>query len=75
MSKRISSKLAPQSTRLSLETIEESRAQSEQKQEPIVTELDHEIECPRCNEVMELSSSFDILAYYCENCSFLLKCV
>jgi late competence protein required for DNA uptake (superfamily II DNA/RNA helicase) len=79
MSKRISSKLAPQCTRLtqkqSLETIEESRAQSEQKQEPIVTELDHEIECPRCNEVMELSSSFDILAYYCENCSFLLKCV
>jgi late competence protein required for DNA uptake (superfamily II DNA/RNA helicase) len=79
MSKRVSPKLAPQSTRppqkKSLETIEKSRAQSEQEEEPVITELDHEIECPRCNDVMELSSSFDTLAYYCENCSFLLKYV
>lgn len=79
MSKGVSTKLAPQSTRprqkQSLEAIQESGAKSEQKEEPKITQLDHEIECPRCNDVMELSSSFDTLAYYCENCSFLLKCV
>jgi Zn finger protein HypA/HybF involved in hydrogenase expression len=57
-----------------LETIEESSL-SEQKEEPVLTELDTEIQCPRCNDVMELSSSFDALAYFCENCSFILKCV
>jgi hypothetical protein len=57
-----------------LETIEESN-QSEQTQEPVLTELDNEIECPRCHEIMELQSSFDRLMYSCEACSFLIKCV
>jgi hypothetical protein len=57
-----------------LETIEESN-QTEQTQEPMLTELDNEIECPRCHEIMELKSSFDKLMYSCEACSFLLKCV
>jgi Zn finger protein HypA/HybF involved in hydrogenase expression len=47
----------------------------EQEKEQILTELDNEIECPRCHEFMELQSNFDKLVYYCENCSFLLKCV
>jgi hypothetical protein len=57
-----------------VETIEESN-QSEQAQEPVLTELDSEIECPRCHETMELQSNFDKLMYSCEACSFLLKCV
>jgi hypothetical protein len=57
-----------------LETIEESN-QSEQIQEPKLTELDNEIECPRCNDIMELCSSFDKLVYSCESCNFLLRCV
>ncbi len=48
---------------------------NEQKQEPVLSELDHEIECPRCHEIMELYSKFDELLYSCESCSFLLKCV
>jgi late competence protein required for DNA uptake (superfamily II DNA/RNA helicase) len=55
-----------------LETIEEAN-QSAQTQEPVFTELDNEIECPRCDDIMELSSSFDEIAYYCENCSFILS--
>jgi hypothetical protein len=47
----------------------------EQNEEPALTELDNEIECPRCNDIMELCSSFDKLVYSCENCSFFLKCV
>jgi uncharacterized protein (DUF983 family) len=57
-----------------LEVIEESSPQ-EQKEEPVLPELDMEIECPRCNDIMELHSNFDKLVYMCESCSFLLGCV
>lgn len=57
-----------------LEVIEESSPQK-QKEEPMLPELDLEMECPRCNEIMELHSNFDELMYSCESCSFLLKCV
>ena len=57
-----------------LETVEESSL-PDQKEEPAITELDNEIECPRCDDIMELCSSFDKLVYSCESCSFLLKCV
>ena len=55
-------------------TIEKSNL-SEQKAEPVITELDNKIECPRCAGIMVLSSSFDKLVYSCESCSFILKCV
>ncbi|MFZ0328029.1 MAG: hypothetical protein WBQ25_01885 [Nitrososphaeraceae archaeon] len=38
-------------------------------------EIDHEIECPRCHDVMILSFEFDRLGYSCEKCSFLLYLV
>jgi hypothetical protein len=78
MSRHGRTKLVPQKPepeqKQALETIEES-SQSEQTQEPVFTELDNEIECPRCHEIMDLQSSFDKLMYSCESCSFLLKCV
>jgi len=46
-----------------------------QREEPVSTELDLEMECPRCHEIMELQSSFDKLLYCCDSCSFILKCV
>ena len=57
-----------------LDTLEEVSL-PEQEKEPILTELDNEIECLQCNGIMELNSSFDALMYSCENCIFLLKCV
>ena len=57
-----------------LEAIEESSV-PDQKEEPMLTELDMEIECPQCCEIMNLQSSFDKLMYSCDSCSFLLKCV
>ena len=39
------------------------------------SELDVEIDCPRCSEIMSLYSKFDELGYSCESCSFSLKCV
>jgi hypothetical protein len=36
-------------------------------------EIEHEIECPRCHDIMTLSSSkFDKLSYLCEECNFSL---
>jgi predicted RNA-binding Zn-ribbon protein involved in translation (DUF1610 family) len=75
MTKHSGTKLVPIEVRQeeqSLETVEVS--QTEQSELPKL-ELDVEIECPKCSETMELCSSFDKLVYYCESCSFMLKCV
>ncbi len=42
------------------------------KQHKIIanTELQFEIECPRCFETMALYSSFESLYYFCEECNF-----
>ena len=77
MPKHGRTKLAPPDTRpenQALETVEEYSL-PEQKDEPELTELDMEIDCPRCHELMEINSSFDKLVYSCESCSFLLKYV
>ena len=70
--KLVSPKTKPKDT--VLEALEDPST-NEQEQEPVLYELDHEIECPRCHEIMELYSKFDELLYSCESCSFLLKCV
>ena len=57
-----------------LETLQESSV-PERKEEPVLSELDMEIQCPRCDEILELCSSFDKLVYICETCNFLLTCV
>ena len=87
MSKHARTKLAsqrPVSEKQTLGTKEEPSLEQQQQQQqqqqrqeenPILSELDTEIECPRCNEIMELHSKFDELVYFCDSCSFLLKCV
>jgi hypothetical protein len=35
-------------------------------------EIEQEIECPRCHDIMILSSEFDRFGYFCDECSFLL---
>jgi DNA-directed RNA polymerase subunit RPC12/RpoP len=35
-------------------------------------DIEQEIECPRCYDVMTLSSNFDRLGYVCQECDFLL---
>jgi hypothetical protein len=34
--------------------------------------IEHEIECPRCYNIMTLCSDFDHLYYLCEECDFSL---
>ena len=38
----------------------------------ILKNMEQEIECPRCNDIMILSSDFDKLGYICEECDLLL---
>jgi metal-responsive CopG/Arc/MetJ family transcriptional regulator len=45
----------------------------QQKPESLISQLDIEIECPRCNEVLELSSDFDRISYFCESCTLQLR--
>jgi hypothetical protein len=37
-----------------------------------IKDLEQEIECPRCYDVMTLSSNFDSIGYVCQECDFLL---
>jgi hypothetical protein len=41
----------------------------------VLPNMQQEIECPRCSDVMTLSSDFDMLLYFCQECelSLLLK--
>ena len=34
--------------------------------------MEQEIECPRCHDIMTLSSSFDRLGYICQECDLIL---
>ena len=45
----------------------ESKLQK-QKVGILVDQLDFEIECPRCKDIMKLLSEFDYLSYYCGGC-------
>ena len=78
MTKHARTKLEPQRTKVENErpkTAEKSMLSHQKEKDSSHSELDIETECPRCHEIMGLRSDFDVLAYYCENCSFLLKCV
>ena len=35
-------------------------------------DIELEIKCPRCYDVMTLSSNFDSIGYVCQECDFLL---
>jgi hypothetical protein len=43
--------------------------------EKIRREIESEIECPRCYDVMTLCSDFDSLYYVCYKCDFVLYTV
>jgi len=35
-------------------------------------DIEQETECPRCYDVMTLSSNFDSIGYVCQECDFLI---
>ena len=53
---------------------EEGKEEEEELVVETLQELDHEIECPRCNHVMVLSADLDSpLCFLCEECNFSLS--
>lgn len=42
--------------------------EKKEQQISIMDNLENEIECPRCHDVMTLCSDFDFLYYKCEEC-------
>ena len=58
--------LSPKLDELELQNFEE---------DVVLPNMQQEIECPRCSDVMTLSSDFDMLLYFCQECelSLLLK--
>ena len=45
------------------------------EKDPTIPDIEQEIECPRCKDVMGLSSDFDRFLYFCQECglSLLMK--
>jgi hypothetical protein len=46
--------------------------QDEEKSDKRLKNIEQEIECPRCNDIMTLTSDFDKLGYVCKECDLLL---
>jgi hypothetical protein len=44
----------------------------EKNDDQIMKSMEQEIECPRCSDIMMLSSDFDRLLYYCQECQLSL---
>ena len=53
----------------------EFEPQDSEEEDGLVKNMQQEIECPRCSDVMTLASDFDKLLYFCQECelSLLLK--
>ena len=75
MTRHSRTKLVPIEVRYEEQSLETVEVSQPDQSELSMSELDIEIECPRCAEIMILSSSFDKLVYSCESCNFLLRCI
>lgn len=51
---------------------EQQQQQDQNEREERPTNIEHEIECPQCHDIMTLRSDFDNLYYCCEECDFML---
>jgi hypothetical protein len=46
--------------------------QEVEEKDKTTKDIEQEIECPRCHDIMTLSSDFDKLLYVCQECDLLL---
>jgi transcription elongation factor Elf1 len=49
-----------------------SHEKESKEEDKIAKNMEQEIECPRCNDIMTLSSNFDRLFYFCQECDLSL---
>jgi phage FluMu protein Com len=64
----MSKSTARQANRNNNQVLETSISVPNKKEDALAEQLNFEIECPRCDDVMELYSEFEHLSYYCGSC-------
>jgi hypothetical protein len=62
----VSKTIVIMSSKLLLQHKEQDQTEKEEKTIALLQEIDQEIECPRCYDVMVLPSDFDKLSYFCD---------
>ena len=60
------------STKLQSPEVDEDLQTEDENEDQITKSIEQEIECPRCSDIMTLSSDFDKLGYICQECDLLL---
>jgi hypothetical protein len=60
------------STELQTPEIEAELDSQDTEEDQTTKEIEQEIDCPRCYGVMALSSDFDRLLYFCQECGLSL---
>jgi hypothetical protein len=50
----------------------EKEIEDDKGKKKILQDLEQEIECPRCYDIMSLSSDFSGLCYFCQECNLSL---
>ncbi len=60
------------STKLQSPEVDDHLQKEEENEDQIKKNMEQEIECPRCSDIMTLSSDFDKLGYICQECDLLL---
>jgi hypothetical protein len=50
----------------------EFESQDSEEEDRVMKNIQQEIECPRCSDIMTLSSDFDALLYFCQECQLSL---
>jgi hypothetical protein len=48
------------------------KEEEEENEDQLLKNVEQEIECPRCSDIITLSSDFDKLGYICQECDLLL---
>ena len=52
--------------------IYEKETEDNKREKKMLQDLEQEIECPRCYDIMSLSSDFNGLCYFCQECNLSL---
>jgi hypothetical protein len=50
----------------------EFESQDSEEEDGVMKNMQQEIECPRCCDIMTLSSDFDKILYFCQECDLSL---
>ena len=50
----------------------EFESQDSEEEDGLMKNMQQEIECPRCYDIMSFSSDFDKLLYFCQECELSL---